>query len=82
MNLYIDLNDNFVNLNETDFDIALRISTAPPQNYAMRKLVPVRWAYCASPGYLAKKACPSVVAIWSIMIAWFTQSHASAEGGG
>jgi DNA-binding transcriptional LysR family regulator len=24
VNLYIDLNDNFVNLNETDFDIALR----------------------------------------------------------
>ncbi|HHU4042801.1 TPA: LysR substrate-binding domain-containing protein, partial [Citrobacter freundii] len=58
VNLYIDLNDNFVNLNETDFDIALRISTAPPQNYAMRKLVPVRWAYCASPGYLAKKGMP------------------------
>lgn len=58
VNLYIDLNDNFINLNETDFDIALRISTAPPQNYAMRKLVPIRWAYCASPGYLAKKGIP------------------------
>lgn len=74
VNLYIDLNDNFVNLNETDFDIALRISTAPPQNYAMRKLVPVRWAYCASPGYLAKKACPSAEATWSTMIVWFTQA--------
>lgn len=58
VNLYIDLNDNFINLNETDFDIALRISTAPPQNYAMRKLVPIRWAYCASPGYLTKKGIP------------------------
>lgn len=58
VNLYIDLNDNFVNLNETDFDIALRISTTPPQNYAMRKLAPILWAYCASPGYLAKKGLP------------------------
>lgn len=58
VNVYIDLNDNFVNLNETDFDIALRISTAPPQNYAMRKLVPIRWAWCASPRYLAKKGIP------------------------
>lgn len=58
VNLYIDLNDNFINLNETDFDIALRISTAPPQNYAMRKLAPIRWAYCASPGYVHKKGIP------------------------
>jgi DNA-binding transcriptional LysR family regulator len=55
VNLYIDLNDNFVNLNETDFDIALRISTAPPQNYAMRKLVSIRWAYCASPAIWLKR---------------------------
>lgn len=58
VNLYIDLNDNFVNLNETDFDIALRISTTAPQNYAMRKLAPIRWVYCASPRYLAKKGVP------------------------
>lgn len=58
VNLYIDLNDNFINLNESDFDIALRISTSPPQNYAMRKLAPVRWAYCATAGYLSKKGMP------------------------
>lgn len=58
VNLYIDLNDNFINLNESDFDIALRISTSPPQNYAMRKLAPVRWAYCATADYLSKKGMP------------------------
>ncbi|MCW0351651.1 LysR family transcriptional regulator [Pantoea ananatis] len=58
VSLYIDLSDNFMNLNETDFDIALRISTSPPQNYAMRKLAPIRWVWCASPGYLAKKGTP------------------------
>lgn len=59
VNLYIDLNDNFVNLNESDFDIALRISTAAPQNYAMRKLASIRWAYCASTEYLSRKGMPS-----------------------
>lgn len=58
VNLYIDLNDDFVNLNDTDFDIALRISSSPPQNYAMRKLAPIRWAYCATSDYLAKKGFP------------------------
>ncbi|EKT63537.1 LysR family transcriptional regulator [Providencia burhodogranariea] len=58
VDLYIDLNDDFVNLNETDFDIALRIASSPPQNYALRKLAPIRWAYCASSDYLAKKGIP------------------------
>jgi DNA-binding transcriptional LysR family regulator len=57
VNLYIDLNDNFVNLNETDFDIALRISTAPPQNYAMQTGFDSLGLLCI-PGYLAKKGMP------------------------
>lgn len=52
----IDLNDHFVNLNEENYDIALRIASNPPQNFSMRKLCQIRWVYCASPEYL-KKAC-------------------------
>lgn len=80
VNLHIDLNDNFVNLNDTDFDIALRISTAPPQNYATRKLVPIRWAYCASPVTSRRKGCRCVVPIWSITIVWFIWPDPSSEG--
>lgn len=58
VDLYINLNDNFVNLNETNFDIALRISSEPPDNYAMRKLATVNWAYCASPQYLEDYGTP------------------------
>lgn len=55
----IDLNDHFVNLNEENYDIALRIASNPPQNFSMRRLCPIRWAYCAAPGYLGKYGLPS-----------------------
>lgn len=55
----IDLNDQFVNLNEENYDIALRIASSPPQNFSMRKLCTIRWAYCASPDYLRKTGCPT-----------------------
>lgn len=58
VDLYINLSDNFVNLNETNFDIALRVSSEPPVNYAMRKLTTINWAYCASPKYLEKYGTP------------------------
>lgn len=59
INLYINLNDNLINLNETNFDLALRISRDAPQNYAMRKLAPIRWVYCATAAYLKKKGIPT-----------------------
>lgn len=58
VDLYIDLNDNFVNLNESSFDIALRVASVPPNNYAMRKISTIHWAYCASPAYLEKHGKP------------------------
>jgi DNA-binding transcriptional LysR family regulator len=59
--LYIDLNDNFVNLNECNFDIALRVTSSPPQNYSLRKLASINWAYCASPEYLKCNGKPTSI---------------------
>lgn len=61
VNLVIDLNDQLINLNETDIDIALRITYSPPQNYATRKICPINWSYCASPEYLAAKGEPKTL---------------------
>lgn len=61
VDFHIDLNDNFVNLNEVNVDIALRVSSSPPDNYAMRKLATINWAYCASPNYLGKYGKPKSV---------------------
>lgn len=59
ININIKLNDNFVNLNEEDYDIALRIASTPPNNFAMRQLCSISWAYCASPEYLSKHGEPT-----------------------
>jgi DNA-binding transcriptional LysR family regulator len=61
VDLHIDLNDSFVNLNETNVDIALRVSSSPPTNYAMRKLATINWAYCASPKYLSEYGTPGSI---------------------
>lgn len=54
----VDLNDRCINLNDTHYDIALRISTLPPENYSMRKICNIDWVYCASMEYLLKKGTP------------------------
>lgn len=58
VSLLIDLNDHLVNLNEENFDIALRITYQPPEKYATRKITRIRWAYCASPKYLEENGEP------------------------
>lgn len=54
----IDLNDDFVNLNGSNIDIALRIAQNPPQNYATKKFTDIHWVYCASKQYLEKRKVP------------------------
>ena len=61
VDLLIDLNDQLVNLNEVDVDLALRITYSPPQNYATRKLCVINWAYCASPEYLEERGEPQTL---------------------
>lgn len=56
--LILNLDDRVINLNENDIDIALRITSTPPQNYATRKLAEISWMYCASPTYLKRMGTP------------------------
>lgn len=53
------LNDRITDLLEEKFDLALRLTDAPPENMVARKLAPVRRAICASPGYLASHGLPT-----------------------
>lgn len=61
VSLSIDLNDQLVNLNEENYDIALRITATPPNNFSLRKICPINWVYCASARYLEKKGIPLTI---------------------
>lgn len=58
VSLSVDLNDALINLNETDFDIALRITSHPPENFALRKLCNINWIYCGSRHYFEQNGIP------------------------
>lgn len=61
VNLLVDLNDQFVKLNEEDFDIAIRITSTPPDNYATRKICDIHWVYCGSHEYFEKNGIPNTI---------------------
>ncbi|WP_431221785.1 LysR family transcriptional regulator [Serratia sp. L9] len=58
VNLTVNLSDNIENLNEGHYDIALRIVNKPPENFAIKRLAPINWKYCATPAYFEKKGKP------------------------
>src|SRR4029078_10456208 len=47
-----------VDLVEERFDIAIQSSPLTPANLIRRDIAPIRWAVCATPGYLQKFAAP------------------------
>ncbi|SUB27968.1 putative LysR-family transcriptional regulator [Yersinia pseudotuberculosis] len=59
--LSVDLNDQLVNLNEEHFDIALRITSIPPPNFAIRRICTINWVYCGSKEYLMKRGVPATI---------------------
>lgn len=61
VSLFVDLNDQNVNLNEENFDIALRITANPPTNFALRKICNINWVYCASRDYLERRGVPKTL---------------------
>ncbi|TDQ59572.1 DNA-binding transcriptional LysR family regulator [Mesocricetibacter intestinalis] len=61
INVNIKLSDNLVNLNEEDYDIALRIVSMPPDNFSLRYLCPIDWVYCASSEYLSRYGKPETI---------------------
>lgn len=53
------LNDRVVDLFEQGFDLALRLTDAPPPDLVARPLAETRRVICASPGYLARRGEPA-----------------------
>jgi DNA-binding transcriptional LysR family regulator len=58
----LSLNDRIVDLAEEGYDLAIRMTSNPHENLVARKLVPVRWTVCASPGYLDSHGTPNTPA--------------------
>ena len=58
--LTIDLTitDRWVNLAEEGYDLAIRVTNDPPQNWVARKLAPVRRKLCATPAYFKRNGVP------------------------
>ncbi len=54
LNIELELSENFVNLIEGSFDLALRIDSPKDSNLVYRKLVPNDLVLCAAPSYLKK----------------------------
>ena len=52
------MSDRLVDLVEERFDIAIQSSPLTPANLIRRDIAPIRWAVCATPGYLQKFAAP------------------------
>ncbi len=54
----LTLNDQFVDLVDEGFDVAIRISTLSGSSLIARRLAPARRAICASPKYLSAHGVP------------------------
>lgn len=60
--LSVDLNDQNINLNEENVDIALRITAHPPANFALREICKIHWVYCGSKVYFEQCGQPATLA--------------------
>lgn len=70
------LNDRLVKVDEEGFDLAIRLTDAPPENLVARKLATIKRVICASPAYLEKMGTPSHPGEL-VRHACFAYSHAS-----
>jgi DNA-binding transcriptional LysR family regulator len=53
------LDDRFIDLVEEGFDLALRVGALKDSSLMARRLAPVRFVLCASPGYVKQYGAPS-----------------------
>ncbi|WNU99050.1 LysR family transcriptional regulator [Enterobacter sp. DTU_2021_1002640_1_SI_PRY_ASU_LCPMC_013] len=51
---HVDLNDNIINLSETNFDMVLRITKKLTESDSNYYLGQINWIYCCSPQYLSE----------------------------
>lgn len=58
LTLEVSFSDRLVDLVEEGIDVALRISRNLRTTLVARRLVPIRFATCAAPGYLAERGTP------------------------
>jgi DNA-binding transcriptional LysR family regulator len=56
------LSDRLIDLIDEKFDLALRLTDAPPENVVARKLAVIRRVICASPDYVARRGVPRAAA--------------------
>jgi DNA-binding transcriptional LysR family regulator len=54
------LTDRRIDLIDEKFDLALRLTDAPPENSVARKLAVIERVICASPDYVARRGAPRV----------------------
>lgn len=55
----LDLSDRLLNLAHEGFDLAVRHTSAPPDNHVAWKLCPSRTLLVAAPGYLRRRGTPA-----------------------
>ena len=52
--LRVHINDGIGDLISAEVDIALKITSSPPEDHVARRLCGIQWCLCASPGFLAR----------------------------
>ncbi|MDM9558258.1 LysR family transcriptional regulator [Bordetella petrii] len=50
--LRVHINDNIGDLVSAEVDLALKITSAPPEDHVARRLCAIQWCLCATPGFL------------------------------
>ena len=58
IHIHMDLDNNFVDLIEDGFDLAIRTGALQDSSYIARRLVEAQWVICAAPSYLGKRGTP------------------------
>jgi len=62
IDLALDLTDQFVDLLDSDYDLAIRVTAHVPGSLVGHRLATSRRVLCASPGYLAGSGIPAALA--------------------
>ena len=62
LNIDFTISDRRVDLAEDGYDVAIRVTGDPPENWVARKLAPIRRKLCATPGYFRRYGIPQTPA--------------------
>ncbi len=58
--IHMDLDNQFVDLVDKGYDLAIRTGVLPDSSYIARKLIDIQWVICGSPEYFNKHPAPQV----------------------